>query len=474
VKAVGYFRDPPAGQTGGATLASQSQSFLDYCEQHGYEVVGTFVDPAAAADQERPGFRQLVEFLRRPDKGFVVVVAYSPQDLGGGLRQAARSYFQLDGLGAQLAFLDGSEDATATLLKAWTSQSGAHRLGERVQTAMRRKAVKGEVLGRPPYGYKVGSRRRLELVPEEAVVVRYIFRLYLQEGLGIRLIARRLNEEGLRTRRGGHWSMVSIRDILRNRAYLGTYSRFGVRVPGSHPALISPDDFRRVQEQLASRRTSFSPRHASPFLLSGLAYCGYCGNKMIGVSRHQSWQRRRDGGRGEADYRYYQCESRTNQSLCDYHTHRAEELHEQVRQALSEIDPATSLAVPQAGDERAVLAEWRSEERRLQTRLRQLDRRMEDYINAAAHGRMTADRMRALSVKVAADRLKVEDELAEIGRRAQQHLSATERREAQRLALNQLQEKWDSLPFAGLSALLREVVERIIVKDDGIQALLRP
>ena len=26
---------------------------------------------------------------------------------------------------------------------------------------MRRKAVKGEVLGRPPYGYKVGSRRRL-------------------------------------------------------------------------------------------------------------------------------------------------------------------------------------------------------------------------------------------------------------------------------------------------------------------------
>ena len=45
---------------------------------------------------------------------------------------------------------------------------------------MRRKAVKGEVLGRPPYGYKVGNRRRLELIPEEAVVVRYIFRLYLQ------------------------------------------------------------------------------------------------------------------------------------------------------------------------------------------------------------------------------------------------------------------------------------------------------
>jgi hypothetical protein len=42
------------------------------------------------------------------------------------------------------------------------------------------------------------------------------------------------------------------------------------------------------------------------------------------------------------------------------------------------------------------------------------------------------------------------------------------------LALKQLREHWDSLPFAGLSTLLREVVERIIVKDDGIQVLLRP
>ncbi len=50
--------------------------------------------------------------------------------------------------------------------------------------------------------------------------------------MGIRLIARRLNEEGLKTRRGGNWSMVSIRDILRNRVYLGTYSRFGVKRAG--------------------------------------------------------------------------------------------------------------------------------------------------------------------------------------------------------------------------------------------------
>src|SRR6185312_12958152 len=144
-------------------------------------------------------------------------------------------------------------------------------------------------------------------------------------------IARRLNEEGYRTRRDGNWSMITIRDILLNRAYLGTYTRFGVRVPGSHEALISAEEYRRVQDKMASRRTSGGERHLRQFLLSGMALCGYCGNRMIGVSRKQTWQRRKDGTQGEAEYRYYQCLSRTNQSMCDYHTRRAADLEEEVR-----------------------------------------------------------------------------------------------------------------------------------------------
>ena len=178
-------------------------------------------------------------------------------------------------------------------MASWAERAEGTPVSEKVRSAMRRKAVRGEVLGRPPYGYHVGPRRRLELVPEEAVVVRYIFRLYLQEGMGIRKIAGQLNEENILTRRGGHWSMVSVRDLLRNRVYLGTYARFGVKVPGSHPALVTADDFRRVQERLQSRNRGERTRTVVPFLLSGLAYCARCGNSMIGVSRRQSWQTRR-------------------------------------------------------------------------------------------------------------------------------------------------------------------------------------
>ena len=35
-----------------------------------------------------------------------------------------------------------------------------------------------------------------------------------------------MNDEALRTRRGGLWSMVTVRDILRNRTYVGNLFRF--------------------------------------------------------------------------------------------------------------------------------------------------------------------------------------------------------------------------------------------------------
>jgi hypothetical protein len=43
---------------------------------------------------------------------------------------------------------------------------------------------------------------------------------------------------------------------------------------------------------------------------------------MMGVTRRQSW-RNKDGKRHRGVYRYYQCQSRNNQSICGYHTWRA-------------------------------------------------------------------------------------------------------------------------------------------------------
>lgn len=467
MRAFGYFRESPKRRQ---TLADQNKRFLEFCDREGYEVAGTFAD-GPGSNGKSPGFRQLLATLREPEREFAVVVVPAMDVLGDDLPDAVRRYFQLEGLGARVAAITGAPDPLTDLAAVWRSEHTDNGLADRVRAAMRRKAVRGEVLGRPPYGYKVNSRHRLELIPEEAVVVRYIFRLYLQEGIGIRLIARRLNEEGLRTRRGGSWSMVSIRDILRNRAYLGTYARFGVRVPGSHPQLVQADEFRAAQDHLDARRTSHAPRVTSQFLLSGLTFCGYCKNKLIGVSRKQSWKRR-DGERVSNSYRYYQCESRTNQSMCGYHTRRADALEAEVWTKLNDLLAAGS-GVPRVGDQAAVMAEHEQQCARLRARLRAIDKRLARYVEAAARGRLTAEKMRALSSSAAADGLGVEDALEAAEARSYEQASSVERKRRREHDLATLLERKEKLKFVDRQAGLREAVDRVIVADDHIEIMMR-
>ena len=467
-RAVGYCREDAGARDPSSSLAEQNRRFLEFCRGRQYEVAVTFHE-SAGEGHERSGYHQLVDYLRRRANGVVVVVD-SVERLGKDMRQSARRYFQLSGLGARIEWVSGGpEDPTSALLLHWNAREESERLGERVRDAMRRKAVKGEVLGRPPYGYHVGPKHRLEPVPEEAELVHYMFRLYTQEGLGIRLIARRLNEEGYRTRRDGNWSMVTIRDILKNRVYLGTYQRFGVRVPGSHTALISPDEYRRAQDRMTARRTASGPRNPSQFLLSGLAHCGACGSKMIGVSRRQSWTRKSDGGTSTAEYRYYQCGSRTNQSMCSYHTHRADVLEDEVRRAaVSALEHSLAGHGGESSDQNDL-----NDPGKIKSRLKNLDRELDKVMEQAAGGIISKERLRALSIEIAKRQLQLEEALSEAERRARQRDARSEQHEALGGALDQLQHGWDSLTFDERQALLREVLDRVNAHDDRVDVVLR-
>jgi site-specific DNA recombinase len=470
MRAVGYFRENASAK--GETIGRQNRRFLDFCEAQGYEVATTFAEEAKGSTGA--AFSQLIDYLKKPEKGFITVVAPSPMALADDTVIAAARCLQIERLGATVNFMDADAtsvgDALGAMVRNWSAghDDASH---EKMRAALRSKAVRGEVLGRPPYGYHVGPRNRLEPVEDEALVVRYIYRLYLHEGLGIRLIARRLNEEGLRTRRNRPWSMVSIRDILRNRAYLGTYQRLGMIVPGTHPALVSPDDFRRVQERLEDRRTNYSPRVVSGFLLSGLVVCSSCNNRMIGVSRRQSWTRRSDGSEQNASYRYYQCESRTNQGICNYNTQRAEELEDAVRKQLAEIDPK-QLAT--AGDDAAVIGQWQAESRRLKDRLQQIDRRLGKFLEAAAGEKKSGDRLRAEGMSLAEERLRVEDELRDAEWRAEHYASAAERRRTRIAALDMLVSNWEGMDLAERQQPLRELVDQVRVGSGEVQLVLRP
>lgn len=469
MKAVGYFVEGARRGSQGRSIGDQNRTFLEFCAREGYEVAATFVD--TEADGVEGGFPQMLNFLRRPDRGFMVVVVDSLGVLGKDLGYAAMRLLTIENTGVQLLSAHTGGEVARELVATWADRGEGTPVSEKVRSAMRRKAVKGEVLGRPPYGYRVGPRHRLDLVPEEAVVVRYIFRLYLQEDMGIRKIAGQLNDENVLTRRGGRWSMVTVRDLLRNRAYLGTYTRFGVKVPGSHPPLVSNDDFRRVQERLQNRHRGLQARTVVPFLLSGLVSCGRCGNKLIGVSRRQRWTTKR-GESHSATYRYYQCESRTNQSACGYNTQRAAELEAQVRARLAgEESGVTRMA--RAGNADSYFLDVASQVDRIESRIKRTRRQVEELVADAAHGHITVERMRSLGATMAQEQQDNEGELAAVRKRLQAHQSEAGHRQRLQALREALVRDWDSLGFEQLQATLRELVDRIEVDGPELRLFLR-
>ena len=159
-----------------------------------------------------------------------------------------------------------------------------------------------------PYGYesyKLTGQKGLSLriVPEEAEVVKMVFRKYLSgEGLGCGSIAAWLNRAGLRTRAGVPWRLRSVHNILRNPVYKGdtVFARYKsettmeggetvtrirhnaapVTAPGLHEAIIDRETFDRAQELLRGHRAATA--HIGEGLknpLSVVARCGICGGR---------------------------------------------------------------------------------------------------------------------------------------------------------------------------------------------------
>ena len=256
---------------------------------------------------------------------------------------------------------------------------------------MQNRTLRGKGLGRPPYGYRNGEEGALDVVKEEAPVVELIFRLYTRDRMGMRLIVQHLNERGITTRRGKNWNVVSVRDILKNTVYIGTYTRFGLRMPGSHEPIIPRDVFREAQDIVRERRPLGRVSRAEPYLLSGLAYCDSCGNKMMGATRRQLW-RDKDGNRSRATYRYYQCQSRNNQSVCGYHTWREADLEgavlAQIPMAI-EVRELRRLAYKDRDEdsEQALKKIW-------EERVKNAERRFGQTLRKTASGAVKPDRLR--------------------------------------------------------------------------------
>jgi len=145
------------------------------------------------------------------------------------------------------------------------------------------------------YGYAQAGKQCVRVVKEEADVVRQVFLWFVDDGVAIQGIAKRLNAEKIPTktrkkprRDKRHitsiWRSDSVRNMLRRHHYAGfdfdSKGRKVEIVPLRGKTLISEAVYYRARAVLDSheRFGSYQTRTIHP--LTGLLYCGYCGGRM--------------------------------------------------------------------------------------------------------------------------------------------------------------------------------------------------
>jgi site-specific DNA recombinase len=222
----------------------------------------------SGGNMDRPGVKRLMADIA---SGRVnVIVVYKVDRLTRALADFARIVEVLDARGASFVSVTQALNSTTSMgrltLNVLLSFAQFERevTGERIRDKIAASKRKGMFMGGPvPIGFDVQDRK-LVINDAEAVVVRHIFKRYLALGSGRELIEElradgyrtKLRQQGSRSVGGIPFERGVLFHILGNPIYIGKVVHKGVEHEGEHPALIDPELWASVQQQIAGNRVN--------------------------------------------------------------------------------------------------------------------------------------------------------------------------------------------------------------------------
>jgi site-specific DNA recombinase len=345
-----YARVSSPRQTQTQTIEDQFERLRVHVAAHaadGWELANAHVfrdEAASGATLRRPGLDRLRDLVAARAVDRVLVTA--PDRLARNYVHQMLLLDEFERHGCVVEFLErpmstDPHDQLLLQIRGAVAEYERTLIAERMRRGRLRKYQAGLLLPWPraPYGYRLSLERPRDPAgvtcePAEAAVVAELFAAYLEEGMTLAQLAKRVQAQGVPSPSGrGCWRAGYLRKLLTNPAYTGhvyagRYASRDARARWSPlrplgrphaswdlrpsaqwipvatiPALVSPEQFAQVQAKLA-RNQSFARRHntAHPYLLRALVSCGRCGLACTG--------RTASSGRGHLSY--YLCNGKAH------------------------------------------------------------------------------------------------------------------------------------------------------------------
>lgn len=285
-------------------------------ESQDWELAGIFADEGITGTsmKKRKEFNRMITACKRG--GIDLILTKSLSRFARNTVDCLETVLILKSKGIGVIFekenintLTESSEFLITLFSGF-AQAESESLSSNIQLGIRMAMKEGKVNFhyRSMLGYRRGADGKPEIVPEEAEVVRRIYRRYL-EGCSEGQIQKELTLDGIATAKGVKaWSHQVVHSILTNEKYAGdallqktfttdciskTVKKNTGELPqyyikDNHPAIIPRDIYQRVQEEMA-RRTSKRKvmqksgkteqgKYSAKYALSERLVCGECGS----------------------------------------------------------------------------------------------------------------------------------------------------------------------------------------------------
>jgi len=293
------------------------QSYVDFRNKqtHGWgRIVEWYTDKdLSGKDMNRPALRRMLEDIRDGRINAVIVTELSR--LSRSVRDFCQLWDFLKQHNATFLSLKENFDTSTPIGEMMVIQCISFAQFERktivtrIKDGARARAERGLASGSQRLiGYDPDPNRKNHLVvnESEAAIVRLIFEKFIELG-SIRKVQDHLNESGYRSKKfmtkngktiGGYlWTATSLHRVLTNLSYIGKREvNKGNRnadqealpetekykiVDAIWPGLISQEVFTRAQEMLADNAV-FKRGERHPYRLTGLIFCGRCGQSLCG------------------------------------------------------------------------------------------------------------------------------------------------------------------------------------------------
>ena len=304
VRLVAYYRySGGSGQTE-QSIEGQRRDCETYARLHNITIQKEYVDRhISGKTDDRAAFQQMIA---DSDKGaFDMVICWKTDRFARNRYDSAVYKKRLRDNGVEIVYAAESNIAGAEgiiiegVMEALAEYYSAE-LAEKMRRGMRESALKGQAISRcRALGLKTDEHKRFVIDEKTAPTVRFIFEHYAA-GESAMSIVEQLNAKGLRTSQGNPFNKSSIPRIIQNEAYRGVYvsKSYDVRIEGAIPAIIDNELWERAQTMLKlNRQLKAKNEPKADYILSGKLYCS-CGSLMRGMSGHSAT--------GEV-YRYYTC-----------------------------------------------------------------------------------------------------------------------------------------------------------------------